>query len=112
MCSRRLRLRGVQHVVFYSLPQYAQFYAELVNLIGDFPRQTQFPQSSDGVKGNAVEVGGSSSDRNSSSKDIVGDEPSCVVLFSKFERLALERVLGKKRSDHIFASKKATFMFC
>ena len=100
----------MQHVVFYSLPQYAQYYAELVNLIGDFPRQT-----SDGAKANAVEdgVGGVGSDRNSSSsKDIVGDEPSCVVLFSKFERLALERVLGKKRSDHIFASKKATFMFC
>ena len=103
----------MQHVVFYSLPQYAQYYAELVNLIGDFPRQTQFQQTSDGAKANAVEEGGGGSDRNSrSSKDIVGDEPSCVVLFSKFERLALERVLGKKRSDHIFASKKATFMFC
>lgn len=49
---------------------------------------------------------------NSNSNSDLVDEPSCLVLFTRFERLALERILGQKRSDHIFASKKATFMFC
>ena len=89
-------------------------------MIGDCPRQTQVQQTLDEAKVGAAAEGGSSniysnrsnSGKVSSNKEIVEDEPSSVVLFSKFERLALERVLGKKRSDHIFASKKSTFMFC
>lgn len=89
-------------------------------MIGDFPRQTKVQQTPEGAKVSTAEEGGSSNSHSNSnrsnsvsnSKDIVEDEPSCVVLFSKFERLALERVLGKKRSDHIFASMNSTFMFC
>lgn len=91
-------------------------------MIGDFPRQTKVQQTPEGAKVSTAEEGVSSNSHSnrsnsssgmvSNSKDIVEDEPSCVVLFSKFERLALERVLGKKRSDHIFASMNSTFMFC
>jgi hypothetical protein len=41
-----------------------------------------------------------------------GGDVSCLVLYTQYERMALERVVGKKRCDHMMTSKKATFMFC
>ena len=29
----RFKLRGIHHIVFYSLPNYPEFYPELVNLL-------------------------------------------------------------------------------
>jgi len=79
---RRLRIRGALHIIFYSLPQYEHFYPELVNLLGD-----------------EDELGKSTS-------------ISCTVLFTKYESMALERIVGTKRAQHMHASKKNTFMFC
>lgn len=47
--------------------------------------------------------------------DDAGDEEvtnSCLILFTPYDKLAIERVVGQKRCDHIFQSKKSTFMFC
>ena len=41
-----------------------------------------------------------------------GGTVSCLVLFTQYERMALERIVGKTRCDHMMSSKKATFMFC
>ena len=78
---RRYQLRGAQHVIFYSLPEYAHFYSELVNSLGD---------SGEGL----------------------GSDISCLVLFTQYERMALERMVGAKRCAHILSSAKTTFMFC
>ncbi len=32
----RFKIRGIQHIVFYSLPQIPEFYSELVNLMSLF----------------------------------------------------------------------------
>jgi len=32
----RFKLRGIQHLVFYGLPQIPEFYSELVNLMSLF----------------------------------------------------------------------------
>ncbi|XP_076463497.1 U3 small nucleolar RNA-associated protein 25 homolog [Babylonia areolata] len=32
---RRFKLRGIRHIVFYALPQYPQFYAEMCNLLSE-----------------------------------------------------------------------------
>jgi U3 small nucleolar RNA-associated protein 25 len=37
---------------------------------------------------------------------------SCLVLFTRFEALALERVVGADRARHMLRSDKATFLFC
>lgn len=37
---------------------------------------------------------------------------SCLVLYTEYERMALERIVGPKRCAHILSSKKTTFMFC
>ena len=79
---RRFHLRGAEHVIFYSLPEYAHFYPEIVNGLGD---------TNSGVSGSSI---------------------SCLVLFTQYERMALERIVGAKRCAHILSSAKTTFMFC
>jgi U3 small nucleolar RNA-associated protein 25 len=82
---RRFMIRGALHVIFYSLPQYEQFYPELVNLVGDI------------------------------GKNETGDDHvtlSCTVLFTKYETMALERIVGTKRAQRMHTSSKNTFMFC
>lgn len=79
---RRFNLRGARHVIFYSLPEYAHFYPEIVNGLGD------------------TDGGG------------LGSDISCLVLFTQYEKMALERMVGAKRCAHILSSAKTTFMFC
>lgn len=79
---RRFKIRGALHLVFYSLPEYAHFYPEIVNAVGDVGA---------GVDNSVT---------------------SCTVLFTRFEQMALERIVGKKRCEHIMSSEKTTFMFC
>ena len=39
---RRYMIRGALHVIFYSLPEYPQFYSEIVNLLGSgVPEETK-----------------------------------------------------------------------
>jgi len=38
--SRRFRLRGVHHVIFYELPLYGSFYADVCNMLTDRRRPT------------------------------------------------------------------------
>ena len=82
LLCRRFHLRGAQHVIFYSLPEYAHFYPEIVNGLGD------------------TDSGG------------LGLDISCLVLFTQYEKMALERMVGAKRCAHILSSNKTTFMFC
>jgi U3 small nucleolar RNA-associated protein 25 len=77
-------LRGAKHIVFYSLPEYNNFYPELVNLLREV-------EGDDGKSAEPL---------------------SCTVLFTKFERMALERIVGTKRCEHMLSSDKTTFMFC
>jgi U3 small nucleolar RNA-associated protein 25 len=85
---RRFLIKGACHVVFYSLPEYAHFYPELVNTI----------QESEDASGTG----------NGNNKSSI----SCTVLYTKFEKLALERIVGAKRCEHMLSSSKSTFMFC
>jgi U3 small nucleolar RNA-associated protein 25 len=87
---RRFWLRGAKRLIFYSLPEYAHFYSEIVNMLQ--------PDSASGSSSN----GGAQ----------LQGRASCLVLFTQYERMALERVLGEKRARHILESNKATFMFC
>ena len=78
---RRYMLRGARHVVFYSLPEYAHFYPEIVNLIAE----------------------GEGAD---------GGSTSCLTLCTQYEQMALERLVGAKRCEHMLKATKSTFMFC
>ncbi len=77
-------MRGAMHIIFYSLPDYAQFYPELVSMLG----QIGNPDASVGA-----------------------GTISCLVLFTQSERMALGRIVGAQRCSHMLASAKQTFMF-
>jgi U3 small nucleolar RNA-associated protein 25 len=78
---RRFQIRGAMNVIFYSLPEVPQFYAECVNMLAE--------ASNAGLE----------------------DDMSCIALCSKYEQMALERIVGVKRSQHMLSSDRSTFMF-
>ncbi|GBB95965.1 hypothetical protein RclHR1_02650036 [Rhizophagus clarus] len=79
---RRHHIKGIHHVIFYALPDHAHFYSELLNSI----------QSS-------------SSGKNSNEKFTIN------VIFSKFDKLRLERVVGSAKVDKILQGEKKVYMF-
>ncbi len=89
---KRFRLRGAHHLVFYGLPEHAHFYPELVNLLEE--------ATGGGRKGGAAAAVASTR------------VTSCFVMFTRYEALALERVVGTARAKHMLTSDKATFLFC
>jgi len=91
---RRYHIRGAKHIIFYSLPEYAQFYAEYVNMLTESAVPT------------------SSGPDASVDEDLAMEGMSCLVLFTAYEKMALERIVGNRRCAHILSSKKTTFMFC
>ncbi|WWC71472.1 uncharacterized protein I206_105430 [Kwoniella pini CBS 10737] len=83
---RRYKIRGAKTVVFYSLPDHAQFYSEFMN--------TPFL----GSKGQGeVEVDEA--------------EVSSRVLFSKFDALKLERVVGSTNARRLLTSGEGRLEF-
>ena len=80
---RRFLIRGALHIIFYSIPEYPHFYNEIVNVLGS------------GLSETAKDSG-----------------MSCTVLTSKYEQIALERVVGTSRVEYMMTSKKSVFMFC
>eukprot|EP00598_Pedospumella_elongata_P007784 CAMPEP_0184985530 /NCGR_PEP_ID=MMETSP1098-20130426/14159_1 /TAXON_ID=89044 /ORGANISM="Spumella elongata, Strain CCAP 955/1" /LENGTH=846 /DNA_ID=CAMNT_0027509619 /DNA_START=67 /DNA_END=2607 /DNA_ORIENTATION=- len=80
---RRFPIRGAKHIVFYSLPEYAHFYSEWVNMLS-----SHTPDGGDDGK------------------------VSCLVLFTAFERMALERIVGPKKCAQMLSASKTTFVYC
>jgi hypothetical protein len=72
-------------LIFYSSPEYPIFYPEMVNALG-------------GV------VGGEG-------KEDATEELSCLTLFSQYDKMALDRIIGPKRADQMIDSNKSTFLF-
>lgn len=95
---RRFHIRGAQHVIFYSLPEYAHFYSEYVNML------SARSESKQGGKGQGRGGGSGGSD-----EDV---KISCLVLYTAYERMALERIVGAKRCAHMLAASKSTFVYC
>eukprot|EP01031_Cornospumella_fuschlensis_P029252 gene29252-35311_t len=96
---RRFRMRGAKSVIFYSLPEYPHFYPEIVNaLSNNNPTRGAGDSAENGPQDSVV-------------MSVEEESMKCLVLTSKLERLALERVIGPKRADHMLNSKKSTFVF-
>lgn len=92
--------------MFYQLPQHGQYYPELVNRL-----------AGPGVASAAVQAGREEDDA------LLAQHGTVTVLFSPFDRLALERVVGSTRAKRMLSKKQAgaergggsgggTFMFC
>ncbi|KAJ3675470.1 hypothetical protein LUZ60_004512 [Juncus effusus] len=71
----RYKIRGIQNLIIYSLPERKEFYTEIINMI-------------DGSRSN-----------------------SCRVLFSPFDLLKLERIVGTSSAKRLISSDKDMFVF-
>jgi U3 small nucleolar RNA-associated protein 25 len=83
---RRFKIRGAKHLIFYSSPEYPHFYPELVNMLGEVIHD------------------------NISNGDL-SEDMSCLTLFTPCDKMALDRIIGPKRTDHMLSSNKSTFLF-
>ncbi|PKI54827.1 hypothetical protein CRG98_024778 [Punica granatum] len=71
----RYKIRGIQNLIIYSLPERKEFYPEIVNMLNG------------------------------------SDIMTCTVLFSKFDQLRLERIVGSLASKRMVTSEKGVFVF-
>ncbi|GAV76017.1 DUF1253 domain-containing protein [Cephalotus follicularis] len=72
----RYKIRGIQNVIFYSLPERKEFYPEIVNMLEGSHNMT------------------------------------CTVLFSRFDQLRLQRIVGSSPAKRMVKSEKGIFVFC
>jgi U3 small nucleolar RNA-associated protein 25 len=80
----RYNIRGTFHVVFYGLPEDPLYYTEIVNFLG-----LKFDEASAAEEATF----------------------SCTALFSKYDFLKLERVVGTERAKKMCTAQKNVFMF-
>ncbi|XP_022135100.1 U3 small nucleolar RNA-associated protein 25 [Momordica charantia] len=72
----RYKIRGIQNLIIYSLPERKEFYTEIVNMLDGSQNMT------------------------------------CRVLFSPFDQLRLERIVGSVPAKRMATSEKSVFVFC
>ncbi|XP_021712701.1 digestive organ expansion factor homolog [Aedes aegypti] len=82
---RRPRIKGIRHLVFYQLPAYPQFYAEMINLMAN-----EYQNRKDGIDASAMTV---------------------TVLYTKYDLLRLSAIVGSEQAAKIAASPKAAHTF-
>lgn len=76
---RRYRIKGVKHLIFYQLPTYPQFYAEVSNFLLEPSAQTD------------VDVSVAS---------------TSTVLYSKLDAMRLANVIGQQHAAQLVSSDK------
>lgn len=82
---RRYKIRGAKTIVWYQPPEHAQFYSETL--------ETPFLSSQGTVVESSVNGGGGGGGGDEDTEVDEG-EISARVLWSKFDKLRLERVVG------------------
>ena len=75
-------MRGINHLIFYDLPHYPEFYTNFCNYLPDIKRKK------------------------------VGLETfSSTVLYSNFDAHKLCAIVGHQRATHMISSDKSVHMF-
>ena len=75
-------MRGIHHVIFYELPLYGDFYADVLNMLTDPQRPT--PAS---------------------------DNFTCTALYSRYDAHRLTAIVGSEWASHVITSQKRVHMF-
>ena len=107
-------------MIYYTLPEYPHHYSELVNSlsnqddIANIKKQNsmgterhqrdRIADAINGGKPNGKHVLGGAD-------PVLSGTCSSLTLYTKLDKLALERTVGAKRAKHMVKSDKATFMF-
>ena len=85
---RRYRIRGSRTIVYYSLPEHAQFYSEMLRTPFLGPGGVELPEG-----------------------EVDEGEISSRVLFSKWDWMRLERVVGTEDARRMITSGEGRFEF-
>jgi len=82
----RHNIKGARHLILFGLPEHAEFYPGLMNMLMVGP---------------------------SGDSDVEVEAPSsCLALFTKYDAHALERIVGTKHCERMVKGEKNTFLFC
>ena len=84
----RHKIKGARHVIFFGLPEYADFYPNVVNMLS-----------------NDV------ADDDDEDGDITRMPMSCLSLFTKFDAHQLQRVVGTSHTEKMIKGEKSSYMF-
>lgn len=82
---RRMRIKGVRHIIMYQPPLWNNFYPEMINLMQEI---NQNPRD-----------------------DVVKNAMSATILYTKYDILQLSAIVGHDNVAKMLASKKSTHMF-
>lgn len=93
---RRYRIRGAKTIVWYQPPEHSQFYSEIL--------ETPFLPAQGKEKEAAPERQGE--------VDVDEGDISAVTLYSRYDKLRMERVIGSRGWREIMedGQEKSTFM--
>lgn len=81
----RHKIKGAKHLIMFGLPEYPEFYPELLNML--------------------------SAEDQGDEEDALGTPLSCLSLYSKYDAQCLERIVGTKHSERMIKGEKRTFLF-
>ncbi|KAG0261999.1 hypothetical protein DFQ27_002676 [Actinomortierella ambigua] len=106
---RRYNVRGAFHIVFYGLPEYAQFYPEMLNLLAlpaapSTKKKSSSSNSLHSAGGKPSKFGKKAQAEAAVAHEIASagleDRPmSCTALFTKYDLLKLQRIVGTERAN-------------
>lgn len=80
---KRYKIRGINHLIFYDLPAYAEYYSSFCNFLPDPKR----------FKNGQLETF------------------SSTVIYSEFDAQKLCAIVGYQRATHMINSDKSVHMF-
>ncbi|KAJ2677945.1 rRNA-binding ribosome biosynthesis protein utp25 [Coemansia spiralis] len=78
----RYPIKGINNIVFYSLPDHSHYYSELVNLL-----------------------------LTSNDSTASADKLSCTVFYTKYDQLKVERIVGTNLASQLLSSERAQYTF-
>lgn len=82
----RHKIKGVRHVIFFGLPEYADFYPGIVNMLND--GLSEFEE-----------------------EDVTRMPLSSLSLFTRYEAHQLERIVGTVNADKMIKGEKSSYVF-
>ena len=85
-------IKGARQVIFFGLPEYAEFYPDVVNMLNGGL-----------LEGRSSIEGGD--------EDVTRMPMSCLSLFTKFDAHQLERIVGTSHTERMIRGEKSSFMF-
>ena len=81
---KRTRIKGIRHIIMYQPPQWPHFYSEMINLMHS---------------------------SNQNSRDGLEDSMSITVLYTKYDCLQLNGILGSENATNLLESDEVVHVY-